>query len=847
MRKRSPWICWSVILIPLFPLALLWPFFLRGDVLFWGTPITQFYPWRKLAVEMLGAGHLPLWNHHVGSGAPLLANHQTAVFYPLFVLYLLLPVEVAITLEVALHLFMAGAFMYLCARGLGLSRDGAVLAGLSYMGSGFIVTRLNFPTMVAAAAWLPLSFWLTYLMVRRGGRAHILALGVIIAVQFLAGHAQLWFYTLLFIGGYAVFEGFFGLAFPPPRWGEEKEEQGDTPSSSLDRRLRPLITPVRFLAALFLGLGLAAVQFLPTLEFALHSQRGGGADWEFAMTYSLWPWKLLAFLMPDFFGNPARGNYWGYANYWEDCGYIGVLPLLLAFIAIFRGVKSPATRFARTSLFLAITVPLSLLLALGKNTPVYPFVFRYVPGFGFFQAPARFLYLYTFATALLAGMGADFLKQAPLSLPSIRRMGTASVGLLIAAALLRFLPLEIRDTFIGGFSLFALLFAGATLCLWVNAILWRRGHRQGIALALLVFADLLIFGAGFNPFIDPDLYRRPTETGRFFAEVGEKAPFRLYTFGPEEHHIKYERFFRFDRFGPDGGNSVNYSPLKFWMGLRESQIPQLNMFEGFDHAGVFDPLVVGRYRKLLDAIDRAPLQGALRLLGMLNVRYIISTEPIPGLEPNALRGGYYIYENGYALPRAWAVFKARDVADGERAFAVITAPGFEPAQEIVIEPKMHPYASRGENEGMPSNTLPQSGTGPALRLHYVPNGVRIEVVMENPGYLVLSETYYPGWQVYVDGNPEPLLRANYTLMAVRLDGGHHTVLFRYDPPLFKAGAIISILALLSLSGVALRLTMVGDVAPRWGRKRSKEISPFLPLEGGCGGELCGNSHLQRTG
>ena len=232
---------WFGILI-IFPVALLWPFFFQGKVLFWGTIVSQFFPWRSLAVKMLASGAIPLWNHQVGSGSPLLANHQTAVFYPLFALYLLLPVEIAITLDVALHVFLAGAFAYICARGLGLDRPAAVLAGLSYMGSGFLVTRLNFPTMVAAAAWLPLAFWLTHLLIRKGDLPHTLALGIILAVQFLAGHVQLWYYTLWLLGGYALF-------------------------SALAERKPCIRGLISVAGALALGLGLAAAQFLPTLEF----------------------------------------------------------------------------------------------------------------------------------------------------------------------------------------------------------------------------------------------------------------------------------------------------------------------------------------------------------------------------------------------------------------------------------------------------------------------------------------------------------------------------------------------------------------------------------------------------
>jgi len=749
----------------LFPLLLLWPFFFQGKVLFWGTPLTQFYPWRELAVEMLQAGQFPLWNHYVGSGAPLLANHQTAVFYPLFVLYLLFPTEQALVYEVAIHLALAGLFTYFYGRGIGLGRPGALVAGLSFMGSGFLISRLGFPSMVAAAAWLPLLFLLTHRLVRAPSPQRLAALGIVIGVQFLAGHAQLWYYSVWGIGLYAFYLGW--------RWGGIK---GCVRSASL------------LAGAGLLGISLAAVQLLPTAEMALISQRRGGAEWEFAMTYSFWPWRFITLLVPDFFGNPAHGNYWGYANYWEDCGYIGVLPFILACWALLLWLKKEKARgFVLLPFFLAL-IPLSLLLALGKNTPVYPLIFRYVPGFGFFQAPSRFLYLYTFAMAVVAGIGMDSLRVRPFPAGAAERLLVGGLALCIGAVTAHILPLRIKETFALGLLRFApLLIASAALLRFYP----RLGRRRWWLFPFLVGVDLLLFGWGFTPAISPELYHLPTDTGRFFA--AQKGPFRIYTFGPEEYHIKYERYFRFDDFGPED--------VSYWKGMRESQIPQLNMFEKLEHARVFDPLMVGRYRRLLDIIDEAPLGEALKLLGMLNVRYILSARPIPGLEPVVQRGGYLIYENGRFLPRAYVVSRARRASDDEAALAMVASPDFDPAEEVIV--------SAG-------GALPTQGHSPPRyaiqRLQYLFNEVRIEIVVERPGYLVLSQTWYPGWQVYVDGKLAPLLRANYALMAVEVGQGSHSVVFCYRPLAFRAGAVISLtsLALVLLSVFVVNIRSKAD-------------------------------------
>lgn len=707
-----------------FPLLLLWPFFLQGKVIFWGIPIAQFYPWRSLAVALLGQGMLPLWNPHAGSGSPLLANHQTAPFYPLFVLYLLFPAEKALTFEVAFHLWLAGAFMYFCALGLGLRKEAAALAGLAYIGNGFLVSRLHFPTMVDATAWLPLVFLLTWRLCSRPRPEAAIALGVVIAVQFLAGHVQLWSYTLLLSALLVI-------------WKSAIERKG-------------IGLGGWFLASLALAILLAAVQFIPTAEFALNSGRKGGIPEELALTYSLWPWKILSFLMPDLFGNPARDGYWGYANYWEDCAYTGVLVFLLAALAFLR----PQAK--RVKAFFLCLIALSIALALGKNTPLFPFLYRHIPGLSFFRAPARFLLLFSFSMAVLAGFGAEAIGEKPLPPATLRRMGAGAAGLLVAALVLAFLP-GIKPSFVRSAVTLAFASIGAVIAL---DLLPRRPYLS----LLLLEAELLAYGWGFHPLIAPAIFHSPTQSSKAFGAQGEL--FRIYTFGPDDYHIKYDLFFRFDRFGPP--------TLDYWMKLRESLIPQTNMIaRTIDHAGVFDPLTIGRYEEFLALVDRLPREQALKLLGLLNVRYIV--------EPASPEGAEFRFrENPYFLPRVRLAYRAVSVPEGEELEA-LSSPAFDP--EVVLL------------SGAPASDFPRGANDSILDLHYGPGVVKIKCALENGGYLVLSENYYPGWRVEVDGKPAPLLRAYYTLMAVRLGAGEHQVAFKFSPASFKIGLALSLATL----------------------------------------------------
>jgi hypothetical protein len=357
-RRSQRWIPIGVIMI--LPLILFWPLVFGGKVLYWGTTLLQFYPWRKLAVNIIRSGHVPLWNHYLGNGVPLAANLQSAVFYPLNLIYLLIPVERAMGYSAVVHVILAGLFIYLYGRTIKLSRFASLVAALSYMFSGFLISRLGFLSMTSATPWLPLLFCLAECLVNKRRLSSALLLGLAIGLQLLAGHAQLWYYGLWAVSVYVLARG----------WQVAKEGIHNR-SSVLRLTMRAWVL---LALAVLVGLGVAAVQLLPTAELALLSQRQSGAEYEFAMTYSFWPWRLITLFAPDFFGNPAGGDYWGYANYWEDCGYVGVLPLLLALIAIStyigqkggRGTSPPLSLITHHSSlvpFFSLFSLLSLLLA----------------------------------------------------------------------------------------------------------------------------------------------------------------------------------------------------------------------------------------------------------------------------------------------------------------------------------------------------------------------------------------------------------------------------------------------------------------------------------------------------
>jgi hypothetical protein len=782
-----------------FPLVLLWRPLFAGEAFFWGTPLLQFVPWQQLAADVWRSGHLPLWNPLVGCGAPLAANYQTAAFYPLNALHLVVRADVALSWTVALHLALTGWGMFRWGRSVGLDRFPALIGALTLEGSGFLVTRAAlFPSIALIFPWLAVWLWRGERLVQTARLRDALWLGLALGLGLLAGHAQTAFYGGLILAAYLLLRTL-------------QEVQVTTRESKTSNRasrvwaLRLVVRVAFLFFSLVLGLALAAVQLLPTAEFLMQSHRSTGVSDNLAMTYSFWPWRLITLAAPDFFGNPGQGTYWGYATYWEDAAHVGLLPLLLAIGAVIQAVgaeaagsrkweagsrecetgrtgsvsylASSASRSTRSLTgFWAVSAAMALVLALGRNTPVFPFLFRHVPGFDLFRAPARWLAVTTIALAALAGIGAQRWPSGHRG----HRVGAlaATVGgaLLIGGLAAPRMISDIPSTF-GP----ATVRLGSTMILAGALALLRRdtGWWQA-TVATFVAVDLLTVGWSLVPTVHQSLYRGDAATAAVVR--GERDQVRIYwPTDPDnprgaydaQYRVKFD-YLRFADFGP--------RDVRYWRGMREAQLPNAGMLDGVPSANNFDPLLVGRYADVLQAAVETP-----DVLGVMGVTHVASDRAWSGGEPAHSTDSVTFYRLSNALGRAWIVPEARGV-DPDDTLEALTDPTFDPSTEVLLE--------RGV-AGQPGD--PQEGVSvDGLVLQDSPNCVTIRATADAPGYLVLADTWYPGWQATVDGEPAAMMRANHAFRAVQLEAGEHEIEMLYRPRLVLVGGVTTLIALVLL-------------------------------------------------
>ncbi|OGO45735.1 MAG: hypothetical protein A2W37_01050, partial [Chloroflexi bacterium RBG_16_63_12] len=638
-------------------------------------------------------------------------------------------------------------------------------------------------------------------------------LSLFLSLQLLAGHAQTAWYTLLLLGAWTLWR-IFTLAPLLLADPESKANGARSPAplhASRFTHASRFLLPSSFFLAILLAFLLAALQLLPTAELLRQSLRADAADYEFVMTYSFSPWRLLTLFAPDLLGNPAHGQFYGYGNYWEDAVYVGILPVLLALGVILSRLRHriinalthshtaspslthPVTVSSRHLVaFLTLLLPITFLLATGRNTPVFPFFYRYVPTFNLFQAPARMMIWFVFALALLAGIGADRWSKIPFRGPPPQRWALywtrlSAVGAITVTitSLVVWVAVPPVGKLAQQLNTVSRAVALAGVGLFISVILSLLKPKTAapdhptlweLSIALFLAADLIFAGYGLNPGAPPALYRVPTASGVALSPA--LGGHRLFQFPGDEYHVKFDLLFSFKTFGPP----------EHARAAREAELPNVAQLDGLASANNFDPLVSARYAGLVRVISDT---HSLTLLPLMDVAAVVSSVPL-NLEVIARGDATTLYRIPGDVRRVRVVYAARTVADADAALTAVAAPDFDPAATVILE---------ADDPGVYLHTP----APPHVSLTASPNAVTIPVSLRQSGWVVLSDTYYPGWFVFVDGQPATLLHADYAFRAVAVEAGDHVVEFRYEPRPFQIGLWISAVSGLIWFGLALWL------------------------------------------
>ena len=806
--------------------------------------ILENYAWKHFLKDAVHNRELPLWDPYIFAGHPFLANGQHSALYPLSLVFYIFPLWRAYGIFAWLQLGLAGIFAYIFTRVLGVRRLGGLIAGIAFQFSGFmLVSSVPHPMIIAGASWLPFILAMVELIVQQrpalGQRPATLPWAILgamgIGCQLLVGHGENTYFTALVAGAYAVWRLIYSFTHLP-----QTEDTGKRVY-----KIKRLVRPILWLAVMaVLGLALGAVQLIPYFEVVDGSFRSGeaAATLEQVLGWAYPLRRLITFAVPNFFGNPAHHGYfniftwrwtpaqifsdgqyidWGMKNYVEGGAYLGLLPLFLAAIAILYWLAPHISRLtSHASRFMSHAIPFFALLSIFSlgcifGTPLYTLVYA-LPGLEQSHSPFRWVFPLTLSVAVLAGFGIEAViksrnrhLQSPTS--KLLLLGTSPSLVALFAALafwggvmtlaglafsrVFFIQIEpvVERVFLSlarapeafpghrafysyefkWMALFGLLLTGTGIVLRVSRcpiFVHRRPVWEFLAVGLLVL-DLAAFGLGFGPTVDPALLEYTPPVVEFLKQ--DTSIWRYATFTPpgttKTMNANVGMFYGLQTV--DGYDSLFTAQYRDYMALIEPQgEAQYNRIASFHHWSSLD----------------SPLTD------LLNVKYLITEVEIPNpkyqlvYQDEAVR----VYENLGVTPRTFTLPASATVESDDFGTAVQS---YDPRNCVIIEP--------GTSDVEPQTPQPATGV-PQSVIGYTINEVLINATVSEHSWLILADSYFPGWKAFVrpQGTGEEaekqveIYRVNGNFRGVLLEPGAWSVRFKYSPDSVKIGAFVSFIA-----------------------------------------------------
>jgi Bacterial membrane protein YfhO len=709
------------------------------------------YPYRAFFADELRAGRFSRWCPGLYCGMPLYSESQAGYLHPLkYLFYPWLETWQAFNLDTVLSVWLTGLGAY-CWLRRHVGPAGALTGAAIFGASGYVWGHLIHTSMINALASVPFVIWGLESSWASGRLRGAVLGGLALACQVFAGHLQDALLTIGLVGLYGIY-----------RAATER---------CLRDRLRALSVPI---ALVGLGVLISSVQWVPSKELLDRSPRAGGLSWR-ELTYGSWSPELLPTLVVrEAYGTRARDTDWmdGFYPFHEMNTYMGLIAIVLAVI----GAGGAAAR-DRWSSFWVLLIGVGSLLMLGKYTCLFDYAHR-LPVLGSSREPVRFHMWVSLGVAALAATGVERLgRPGVVSL----RAGLVLAGVLIALSIpiMIYLYMPVwtepkrwtqtyhldRYRWLYG-ELFSATVRTVILLIiawWVARAAMRaddplRRSRLAAILPFLVIVDLLSAHWVDVPTVDPRYWTVPPDS--VLQLKSDRNIIRVFGIG--------------DKHSGEPGYASEFVDFKAVRDPLDWSLPlawKLNSSRGNT------PMIS---RRIVDFANHAPGSTRYDLEGdsyiLTGRRRLADYTRIPKVHS----GAAFIHHNGNALPRARLIGKPVYVADEAEAGAALERVGAALRDRLVVEDPERPLATDAEVAGR------------ARIVEEIPDRVVVETDASMPAYLVLSDTFDPGWSATVDGRLATIRPAYVAFRAVYLPPGTHTVVFTYRPAGFAAGLVLSV-------------------------------------------------------
>jgi len=509
---------------------------------------------------------------------------------------------------------------------------------------------------------------------------------------------------------------------------------------SSEKNLRTIaLLVVKYVFFLVIGFGLAAFAILPIYEYI---QAGIRTNSNFALGTGTPLKQFITYLIPFWYGEVSgqatpyfgRDGFW---NYWEYSQYVGISGLILSGIGIWYSKKNSYW------VYIICLLGFSWLYAYGVNNPIPSLL----PMGKSMRIPGKFLIFAAFSFSLLAGMGLKEIADKRYNSYLLKRI--LKYGIIVSTTGLVFV-ICIR---LIGLSMFAknpsqasFIFKGGITCLILCSVvfgllfLYVCGKIKFLTflvfLIIICFVDLTWHNRSFN--------------------ISKIAPGKKYQEYAFVNKIKKEM--ETEKFRVKGG-SYTFNNL-------------CGTHHGLHTMNGYTANVMKWYTKVRSGRSK----NEQRFLDLFNVKYEFLV--------NRTRGLAIITRKTY-VPRAYIIRKF-EKCDEENLLNKLYSDNFDPLLTALVSTNF---------EGQLSFPLPETKDTIKI-IQYKPEYISLNVTLDTPGYLVMSENDYPGWIVTVDNVDKDIIRVNGTFRAVKLSSGQHKVEWRFKPMSFRYGLWISLVSLI---------------------------------------------------
>jgi hypothetical protein len=747
---------------------------ISSNIAVWMDFLYYFMPFRELAASAVQSGEVPLWNPYLFCGNPLMANMQSAVFYPLNIFYYLMPFDIAFKVQTMLAFFIAAVFMFKTVKLYGVSDKGAFLSGFLFAFSFYMTVRTVELADLHTIIWAPAAVYFSIRWLRNGMVHDLFFSSAALSLSFLGGHPQVFIYVYIIFALFYIYE------------------------SKKSIKLKPGPFAGFFIINIILA-AIVAAQLLPTLEFVLNSKRAGqGYNMEIVRQSYAGFEQMISFFFP--FLSHKFGVESSFLN-WMGRIDIGIAALLLFVLA---AVKMEDKKFKN---FLMVIFTVSLFLVFLGRLPFFEKLYEIMPIMKTMRYGSKINVILYFVLCLMAGIGFDiaaggdgkkvkkfafFLNIFALILLLVYISASVFKEPLLKVYKETFMPLadfqsvydlvEDYNVLIYQFLVYTAYACGMAVLIFIN----REGFvlKRYAPILMLFIACAAVFSyqaTGYDYFQRFGDVKARTGTINHLLNDSDITSGRLRLLAPSEVG------------GLKEGNQT-YDGKELLYISKDKLSPNVPMPFNILNADGFDSLEIASFAGFRSIVSTMDKPWEAPAFSLFSIKYIAGIPKINGRYiSEVFRGETGLYENANRVNRVYYVPlspKIHYTNDKSEIYEGLKGLDFNPLKVLYLEEKARENNSQKVNVDIKTLNIKLKPAGL--------NRLDIKVVAPGPGYAVVNDSYYPGWTALVNGIKKPLYRANSTFRAVKVEAGENNITLIFKPVIVTVSFILSLVSIILL-------------------------------------------------